>query len=680
MLIRHIVIALSLAALFASGDAYAGVSYIGPGSSATLFASPTDVELTQSGDLLVADYSQARVVKLDTAGNRQLTFNTSDPAGPYFTLRLGVGPANEIYAVREGLSAARYSDQGVFERSVGKVMFGEPGYPVSPKDLAVDGEGYVYVLSPDSGLGDKVAKFSPEGAYAGVWPVQDGLGAKRRARAIAARGKVVAVLSEAGEVVRYDQAGAVLSRFAVADNRQTSPPSYMNTLTVAPAGDILVAGGSFIQWFTADGSRRGTYEGNPTAAYQWWTAGSYNDPCLPPTPPPPPASATVPVFEGLTADVAGNVYAADSRNLRIVKLAPAPDPVLDWGPGGASPFTGEVMTFGAENSTVPFSSITKFEWDLDGDGTFEIDSGITPRVSHPYARPGLRTVKLRVSAANGRTATTTADLDVRGSTARVSSEPQSLTGQGVTFDAAATSILCGWPEKFEWDLDGDGTFETDTGKTPAATKVYTEPGDVAVKVRVTRAGGRVDEASTTQQIRLKPPTGPLGVTINDGAQFTNDPLVRVNATWPRFTERISIANDGGFSAPKSFLISESQPWRLSSAGSERVPRKVYVRFDSGEPQTFSDDIILDQTSPVLTRAGIADARGATVSRPRFVRLRVRVRDNLSGVSDMQFTPKRRRPGRWREMKRVSVVWTSADALWVRVRDKAGNKSRWKLAR
>ena len=45
--------------------------------------------------------------------------------------------------------------------------------------------------------------------------------------------------------------------------------------------------------------------------------------------------------------------------------------------------------------------------------------------------------------------------------------------------------------KYEWDLDGDGTFELNTGTTPTATKTYAAPGTVNVRLRVTDDGGNV---------------------------------------------------------------------------------------------------------------------------------------------------------------------------------------------
>ena len=47
--------------------------------------------------------------------------------------------------------------------------------------------------------------------------------------------------------------------------------------------------------------------------------------------------------------------------------------------------------------------------------------------------------------------------------------------------------------KYEWDLDGDGTFELNTGTTPTATKTYAAPGTVNIRLRVTDDGGNVGD-------------------------------------------------------------------------------------------------------------------------------------------------------------------------------------------
>ena len=46
-------------------------------------------------------------------------------------------------------------------------------------------------------------------------------------------------------------------------------------------------------------------------------------------------------------------------------------------------------------------------------------------------------------------------------------------GATVTFDGSASSDPGGAIAKYEWDLDGNGTFETDTGTVATTTSTYT---------------------------------------------------------------------------------------------------------------------------------------------------------------------------------------------------------------
>ena len=69
----------------------------------------------------------------------------------------------------------------------------------------------------------------------------------------------------------------------------------------------------------------------------------------------------------------------------------------------------------------------------------------------------------------------------------------------VTFDASESSDADGPIANFAWDLDGDGTFETDTGSSPSASTTYPigRIGAVEVGLRVTDADG-----STTETTRV----------------------------------------------------------------------------------------------------------------------------------------------------------------------------------
>ncbi len=71
---------------------------------------------------------------------------------------------------------------------------------------------------------------------------------------------------------------------------------------------------------------------------------------------------------------------------------------------------------GSDNFSATESSddngIVKYEWDLDGDGSFELDSGAVPTASKTYAAAGTVTVRLRVTDADGHSSTDSAEIEV----------------------------------------------------------------------------------------------------------------------------------------------------------------------------------------------------------------------------------------------------------------------------
>jgi hypothetical protein len=166
---------------------------------------------------------------------------------------------------------------------------------------------------------------------------------------------------------------------------------------------------------------------------------------------------------------------------------------------------------------------------------------------------------------------------------------------------------------------------------------------------------------------------PVGVTINGAAPFTNDPDVQLTVRAPDAARAVRISNDGGFGGQLTTQVvsTETYGFELASSGPERLPKTVYVRFDGPglDPhRIFTDDIILDETRPAVRSARLVGrVRGG-------VRLALRARDATSGVKSAQFARKRGQPRAWiRYRKRITVRRTPH---WVRVRDGAGNSSRW----
>ena len=258
-----------------------------------------------------------------------------------------------------------------------------------------------------------------------------------------------------------------------------------------------------------------------------------------------------------------------------------------------------------------------------------------------------------------------------------------VTGQEVTLDASGSTIPLSAVTRFQWDLDGDGQFDTDTGATPTADTSFQHAGLYTLHVRVTARSGKTATAAVVEDVRPAPPAGPVGVSVNGGALYTNDPHVLIHTVWPEFASTVTLSNDGGFAHAENQAVAADIPWTLDSSGPERLPKTVYVRFDEGT-QTFQDDIILDEVPPVLTSATLIgpsavgaklQTRRAQASRSGEYTLRASASDDDSGVGTMQLAQQSRRGGPMQPYTSAEKI--VAKAAFMRVADRAGNFSPWR---
>ncbi len=92
--------------------------------------------------------------------------------------------------------------------------------------------------------------------------------------------------------------------------------------------------------------------------------------------------------------------------------------------------------------------------------------------------------------------------DTTAPSASVSSSSTSITaGNSVTLDASGTTDNVG-VQTYEWDFDGDGTYEKTTS-TASVTHSYGSSGDYTATVRVTDGGGNTDTAQVTISVSSK---------------------------------------------------------------------------------------------------------------------------------------------------------------------------------
>ena len=131
------------------------------------------------------------------------------------------------------------------------------------------------------------------------------------------------------------------------------------------------------------------------------------------------------------------------------------------------------------------------------------------------------------------------------------------TGGHVTFDASASTDPDGTIAKYEWDLDGNGTYETNTGSTPTAVgRLRAKPQiPISVKVYDDDLGDRHrDQALTVGGAEPQPPVASSPAQPEPGGRPTPRSLRRLR---PRKTPTARSSNTNGTSTATAAIETDT---------------------------------------------------------------------------------------------------------------------------
>ncbi|MDQ5807794.1 MAG: Ig-like domain-containing protein, partial [Actinomycetota bacterium] len=307
------------------------------------------------------------------------------------------------------------------------------------------------------------------------------------------------------------------------------------------------------------------------------------------------------VWRAQAFDEADNVRTSAPRELVVDATPPDPFSLAAPADGARTADATPTLTWDAAGGAATYDVF------LDGS---RVASGLAGTEHTPDAPLADGPHAWRVEAIDtfGNTqssATRTVVVDTTAPTAAIAPAPNPvLAGDAVVLDASgSTDAFSGPIVRYEWDAGGDGTFEADTGGTPSHGTTFTT-GEHHPAVRVTDAVGHTATAAVDVSARPVPLPGFAGVSIDDGARYTNDPDVTVRVVWPPLASGVALSNDGGFVGAPTLPLSAEIPWTIDDTGSERLPRTIYARFTGlpGLRETYQDDIVLDQTAPQLMSA------------------------------------------------------------------------------
>lgn len=162
---------------------------------------------------------------------------------------------------------------------------------------------------------------------------------------------------------------------------------------------------------------------------------------------------------------------------------------------GSAPLT---VTLNAGASYDEDGSIVTYTFDFTNDGVWDQNTGPQSWIKKTYDIPGEYTARVKVRDDRGGYGYASASFTV---TEHVNEPPLAVLVADVTnginplvvnFDASASFDNDGTIAKYEWDFDGDGTYDLDSELTPSASFTFDAPGNYTATVRVSDDGGLTD--------------------------------------------------------------------------------------------------------------------------------------------------------------------------------------------
>jgi len=230
----------------------------------------------------------------------------------------------------------------------------------------------------------------------------------------------------------------------------------------------------------------------------------------------------------LTVTDDGGAQATVVTNLTVVNLPPVADLRANGAPDRLTVPTSAPVTFDASGSRDPSPQgrIVRYEWDLDGDGTYDV-SGSAAQVTHAYPKSGtaLVTVTVTDNAVDAQTATSTplrVTIENRPPEAgfEVLSPGDATDVLPVRFSDVSTDPD-GSVVRWAWDF-GDGTRSSEQ----KPVHYFSTPGTYTVSLTVTDREGASSAATRSVVVKNTSPIASFGVST--AAPKAGTPIQFVN--------------------------------------------------------------------------------------------------------------------------------------------------------
>ncbi|RKQ90613.1 hypothetical protein C8N24_0425 [Solirubrobacter pauli] len=326
-------------------------------------------------------------------------------------------------------------------------------------------------------------------------------------------------------------------------------------------------------------------------------------------------------FRGFARNSQGTGYTAPAT----FTTAPQPNRAPTANAGG--PYTideSSPLTLDGSGTDADGDALS-FQWDVDGDGTYDV-SGATPTVTVAQLRAlgladGPRTVTAHLRVSDGAVATVAdATVTVRNVAPAAAFTAPATVVEGGSATVALTSPTDPGDSTFTYSFDfgGDGTWDvadsaTASAAVPAALLVD-GPASLTVRGRITDKDGGATVYTTTIAITNAAPTAKLtGVTVVEGSpatvRFSDQDDVSAVDKAAGFTYEYDVDGDGTFEVKNTV---PSVTVATTDGPSTREIRGALIDKDGGR-STYTATITVENAAPTATLTGDTVDEGASAT-------------------------------------------------------------------
>ncbi|MEM2900006.1 MAG: PKD domain-containing protein, partial [Thermoplasmata archaeon] len=323
--------------------------------------------------------------------------------------------------------------------------------------------------------GNTTHNYTAEGTYYATYTVTDNEGRKTTIN--------VVVIVTNGSVVINEPPQASVEFTTI--NAVVNENVYLNGSGIDTDGWIVQ-----YEWNFGDGSMLYTHSTNGNTTHVYTTVGTYTA-----------------IFT-----VVDNFGKKDSRTVIVIVT----DGTIPNQPPRAYP--GENIA-AKVNTQVNFTNyygldddgtIVLYEWDFDGDGTYDWSNTTNITVTYVYNTVGIYTARLRVTDNLGLTANATIKVTITEGEPVL---PIANAGDAITVYVNTQVQFVGTGSSpasvpivlYEWDFNGDGIYDWSNASAGLVVYVYNTVGVYNAKLRVTDANGLSATAIRTVTVNPAPP-------------------------------------------------------------------------------------------------------------------------------------------------------------------------------